>query len=758
MGKLLLTLAASMLLQTSVVNAMQPGISQSLDTAPATETRTTNLTAPHRKVYGFFMNNVNAEGYGIGSFYMANPSQPSLNYSFNDGKMLGFYAGAVANGVFYGCTYQYMSTGMPLSLDMMAIDLLTGERRAVGPWTTDPSLKFQDMTYDYSTNTMYAIGYEYGRSCLYTIDIETGASSKVADLPMRFFTIAANYDGQLFAMSSDNGILFKISKTDGRIQGLVANTEILGFVSIQSMEFDHTDGKLYWAAMAESIDSSRNTHLMQIDVTNGNIVDLGIIRDSSMPFGSPIIGLHIPYVLAGENAPAVLSDIKFTNDETGALKTKIAFTTPSKTFGNHDLTDLSSVTIMRNGEVIAVINATEGGQPIEFVDETVPANGLYKYVLYATNSLGDGEKTHVSSYVGVDAPSEVTNLKVDAAATANGSVISWTAPTVGKHGGYFDQQSTRYKIVRFPDEEILTENWDKTMFIDYGVDRLASYYYQVIAQNEIGSSSLYTTRIVMGPGYRTPYEEDFTDIDRVNNTWTVVDGNNDGHSWQFNTQASRSTFFDTNYIGADYFLNMFLVDPTITSDADEWLITPPISVEANKKYILKFSYRTLTDDVLDITCGTNNTVSTQQLLETMQIHNSGYNGTTDYDSTDKQYHTKQIELNGTDGVITVGFHLRTPFPENYEFGNHLQIQSVRVEEGQLSGLSSTDTEGLDAWANNGILTVVGEFDYAVLSNTKGAVLLETSKEHTSIASLPAGVYVVSIVKGNNVKTIKIIVC
>ncbi len=295
------------------------------------------------------------------------------------------------------------------------------------------------------------------------------------------------------------------------------------------------------------------------------------------------------------------------------------------------------------------------------------------------------------------------------------------------------------------------------MFIDMGADRIASYYYEITASNEVGASSSNSSYIVMGPALNLPYAEDFFDINKVNNQWTGVDGNNDGHSWMINTDASRSTFFDTNYIGVEYFINYFLVDESIKNDADEWLISPPFTVEDGKKYVLKFEYRSLTDDVLTVTCGSNNTVETQLELETMTIHNSGYNGTTDYDSTDKEYHSKEIELPEGAGVKTIGFHLTTPFPaENYMFGSHLQIRSVSVVDATGTSIMSQNDFANQVWMSEGALHVSGEFDFVVLSDLRGVALFDTTASTIPVGQYGSGIYFVTVVSNGIAKTSKVV--
>lgn len=156
----------------------------------------TVLASPvsHKKMYGFFLNNQALSGYGYSEFYMDDLDNATLIYPYSNS--VGIFAGACADNVFYACEYVFNQYG-PQASNFIAYDLVTGKKTEIGPWTdeTDVSLKLQDMTYDYTTQTMYAVGYQYGESALYTMNLTTGQLTKVAPLATICGTIAANKKG-----------------------------------------------------------------------------------------------------------------------------------------------------------------------------------------------------------------------------------------------------------------------------------------------------------------------------------------------------------------------------------------------------------------------------------------------------------------------------------------------------------------------------------------------------------------------------------
>ena len=155
----------------------------------------------HRKMYGYFLNNSALPGYGYSEFYMDDLLNANLVFPYSNS--VGIFAGACANNVFYACEYVFNQYG-PQASDFIAYDLVSGKKTVIGPWTTesDVSLKLQDMTYDYTTQTMYAVGFQYGVSALYTVNLETAELTKVANLSTICGTIAANKKGELYAIGN----------------------------------------------------------------------------------------------------------------------------------------------------------------------------------------------------------------------------------------------------------------------------------------------------------------------------------------------------------------------------------------------------------------------------------------------------------------------------------------------------------------------------------------------------------------------------
>ena len=152
--------------------------------------------------YGILLFDQNAEVNRLVSFQMPEVSSfetvYDLGYSY-------YSAGACVDGTYYLTSVGPVSNAAER---LMAIDMETRKMSVVGSFLGLP-YKFADITYDYSTDTMYGIvgSLATSESALYTIDLATAATKKVADLQGFFFTLTCSYDGQLYGVNGTGWFL-----------------------------------------------------------------------------------------------------------------------------------------------------------------------------------------------------------------------------------------------------------------------------------------------------------------------------------------------------------------------------------------------------------------------------------------------------------------------------------------------------------------------------------------------------------------------
>lgn len=156
-------------------------------------------------------------------------------------------------------------------------------------------LRPNDMTYDYSTNRMYAVqSYEDLPSALYTFDLETGQITEVAGMDSNILAIACKHTGQLYGIDS-NGTLYTIDKQTGSTT-LVGETGLALLLTSQSMAFDHNTGRLFFAI------TGNEGGLVEINPETANVTSLGKIGGGD----NQISGLHTLFMplMANSTVPA----------------------------------------------------------------------------------------------------------------------------------------------------------------------------------------------------------------------------------------------------------------------------------------------------------------------------------------------------------------------------------------------------------------------------------------------------------------------
>ena len=107
-----------------------------------------------------------------------------------------------------------------------------------------------DLSYDYSTSTMYFIANSEdidGVSAIGTVNLENGGMTFTSNLPYYCKAIAIDARGQMYALAN-NGYLLKVNKSTGDAE-VIGSTGVTpaSWWNFQSMEFDRKSGTLYLA-------------------------------------------------------------------------------------------------------------------------------------------------------------------------------------------------------------------------------------------------------------------------------------------------------------------------------------------------------------------------------------------------------------------------------------------------------------------------------------------------------------------------------
>jgi hypothetical protein len=488
-------------------------------------------------------------------------------------------AGAAANGSYYFITSEDKSVPSNLmvgdfgSKTVQTIGAVEGLENVVN-----------DMSYDYSTNTMYMVArVNSSYSALYTIDLTTAEVQTVGNLPERFFTLASTFSGQLYGISYA-GTLYKINKTTAEVEEVGMTG--MNPTYLQTMEFDHATKTLYWAATVNATMNSttyvERPIMAVVDASTGEIESY-YVMDNDAQIG----GLYIPFKAAQDNAPSAPEQLTVTPAANGVCSATLSWTNPTSTFGDEPIGDITKVEVSRNDEVIATLTDAIPGLPMQYVD-TPSASGLYTYNVVVYNDGGKGVDEEVTAYVGLDTPAAVSNLTTERVG-ADGFTLTWNAPQVGANGGYINPEALQYRVSRTPGD-VLAEAQTATTFSDLNIADLDNYTYSVVAINAQGESEAVTTAAqVAGPVLTLPYQCSFSASDLK--AWQLVDNNADGTNWV----ASSISWY-----GGD----LLQYTPSKTNQGDDLAISHFFNFEQGATYKVSYNIyvngnNTLSFELLD---------------------------------------------------------------------------------------------------------------------------------------------------------------
>lgn len=524
-------------------------------------------------IFGQLRYEKNVNGTGLVKLNTANPNdyQWVRDYGYQAGVTPITTAGTYVGSEYYAYeTTLYANTLMPRAISV--VDVNTGEytaKREIVNSTTEAPLILDEMTYDPKTNRIFGLHYDTSanKSYIYEIDRKTLDIALVATIDkVLFYTLAAD-NGSLYAVRK-GGMKSYLSKID--ISSInkttktceykdLGNTNVyLGDYS-QTMEFDKTTHRLWWMAQT----SDGNAYLVELNPQTGAQIKKEFI-DNEMQ----LLGMGIPYQYVADGAPSYPRAFKATADAKGALSAQLSWTTPSVSYLGAKLSALTGTKVYRNDQLVYTSTETTQGKSVAWTDRP-STDGYYIYKVVPYNAAGDGVYKEFAAYVGEDLPGAPQNVTLT---THGGNAeITWAAPAEGQHGGYFDNASVKYNVVRMPDNKVVVEGTTSLRATD-AVSVQKGYSYIVTAVNKKGVGASATSKTMsFGPEDSVPFTSPLTtqdDFDR----WVTADKNNDGNTWTF-YKPTQTTTYDR-----------------CDQNADDWLYTPALKFEKGKTYQVRYTY------------------------------------------------------------------------------------------------------------------------------------------------------------------------
>ena len=306
------------------------------------------------------------------------------------------YAGTYFNYKWYA---QVTKPGTQSSLEgLYTVDMNDGTRTLI----STNGVHLVEMTYDYTTNTMYGI--KNGAEYLMTLDLNTGETKQIgafqtSTMSVYMLALACHVDGTMYGISTDDN-LYRIDKATAACTLIGATGVNAAFT--QSMDFDRNTGILYWLNCGDY-------KLYTVDITTGAATVIGGVGKNG---DDSMASMFIPYIHVPVGAPDRVLDRKVVASGNSAI---LSWRNPSFDAQGKALTELTGIKIYRGEELVTTVTVSSDktGQSMEYTDENLQ-DGLYSYRFVPVNSKGDGgvDSDDVSTYVGENAPGKVVDFVV----------------------------------------------------------------------------------------------------------------------------------------------------------------------------------------------------------------------------------------------------------------------------------------------------------------------------------------------------------
>ncbi|MDR0865508.1 MAG: choice-of-anchor J domain-containing protein [Candidatus Symbiothrix sp.] len=657
-------------------------------------------------MYGFCLGSVPTSPLQIGPVvFQSNRPAEMVNIVTDDSRFI--VSGEYANGQWYACTYQKEgNTSVPDSL--VTIDIQTGKRTPIAAidyfaW---------DMAFDYMTQTMYAVTNDNQGAALNTIDLTTGVAVKVAPIMSDAkvqLTLACSRDGQLYSIGN-NSNLYSVNKETGATT-LIGNTGAPEPKFYQSMTFDHSSGALYWAT------GGVPTHFefYSVSLIDGKAKHIGRLGPESER-GVQFTGLMTEYQDLSPEAPGICKLFSPEPGAAGALSLTLYWTNAKTTIAGQTMTANNTdytVNIYRDGSITPVYTLTgvgaRPGMSPSWEDTEVTA-GWHLYTIAHQNLAGEGIRSNVRVFVGPDTPNPVENLVL--VAEDGKARLTWNAPTTGVNGGWMNPESLSYSIVRYPGAIELADHVTETTYTDSTITKIGSYSYAVTPVSGTGvGASTRSNAIIIGDPLTLPWKEDFETEGNIH-AWNIVN---------LNQETGKGWITDGSFTYGRLKPHCAGQSSSANFTADDWLFSPPVTLEAGKTYHLFWADRgsNIKDNKYQLTIG-NSIVPDDHtpIIEEITFKRSTY--------TDRN---ARFEI-PQNGVYYLGWHC---YSETNALG--LFIDDILLEE-----VLSTDMTA--DWVKGNSVPVVGkESTYTVtvrnngLTNASGFTVSLVDENDQAVASV-----------------------
>lgn len=395
------------------------------------------------------------------------------------------------------------------------------------------------------------------------IDYDMEQTTKLTEISNICLAMICTDEGQLYGITQD-GYLNKIDKNTGKFTK-IGDTHVPINGILQSAVYDKNTGKMYWAAMT----TTNKSTLYDVDLTTGSVSKV-----CDFPNREEAVALYIPEQY-GDDVPAEPKNLSLTfrNVNTTGV---VTFDAPSTTVGGKKLSGDLTYTIKANGAVVGSGEAEVGEEEVTTSVKNI-TEGYNTFEISVSNSKGAGKKAYIKKWIGRDVPNVVNNVTFSLDKENGLAKLQWDYPNMGGvHGGYADPSDFTYKVVRYPDEKVVSEGSTDRVFSEpIPQGPWSTHYYEVYAVNNgMQGKSVSSNILSFGDALDLPYinmietKKDFAEFTVVsggeNNTWRYLKSSNANGT----ACATCDTWSD--------------------NASDAWLIAPPVKLKKGYQYQVSF--------------------------------------------------------------------------------------------------------------------------------------------------------------------------
>lgn len=608
-----------------------------------------------------------------------------------------------------------------------------------------------DMTFDYTTNTLYALAENSLTSgsvvptSLYSIDMATGHRTLIGSpgelIAINGYgnpdndvliTLACDADGQLYAMSAYR-YFYKVDKFTGKVTQVGERHNLGTRADFQSMAFT-ADGKLMWAQNHPDYG-----HFIEIDINTGNpggFVDYTTDYEKLNKLGNDaqVTALNFRDREINRQALKAVGKLSAEVNAPDVHSVTLSWELPVADISGQAATP-TAIKVYRLGTSQPI--AELDGSATSYTDTEAP-DGTVGYEVITENEAGVGYPAFAEVFAGFDMLSEVTDLTLSVEGRT--ATITWTAPTYTLNGGYADYENITYNIYRLrgTTEEIVKTGHEGTEFTEtIDTDGNYSYVVEPVSGNVAGKRAQ-SESFQLQSSATLPYFTGFED-DEDGSPWSTINNNPNNPGWTIGNEYTKyEGKCAKSYQGAK------------AEPANCWLISPAFNLDAGRYaidyYVNGSSYDTHS---YDVAVGTNadDVESFTQMLYSID-------DAIEYDANATPKGWKHVELEfsiTTPGTYYIGFHDRTQAPLGYA---SLYLDNVSIDQ-KSSSIESVDAEsGISISVNSGVITVSSASAIASveLIDLQGRTV-RTSTTAVLDATGYRGVYIVSATTAGGVRTI-----